>query len=136
MKKAVFTLFVMMAGVFLFSVSAQDYLEDRIELGREGGTTRIASANRMFSMQSSKVEPVVEAYNLKDVISISVQNYRGNALVEVIGGRGGKQSFFQVYDMGFEVINLSGLRAGEYTIRISLGSEVYTGKFKKGLYGR
>ncbi len=126
----------MMAGVFLFSVSAQDYLEDRIELGREGGTTRIASANRMFSMQSSKVEPVVEAYNLKDVISISVQNYRGNALVEVLGGRGGKQSFFQVYDMGFEVINLSGLRAGEYTIRITLGSEVYTGKFKKGLYGR
>lgn len=137
MKKAAVVLFFMMAGFLLMPVSAQDYLQDKIDLSREGGTTRGAGANnRSFSMQSVQVEPVVEAYVTQNVVSVYVQNYRGEALVEVVGTRGGKQTFTQVYDMGFEVINLSGMRAGEYTIRVTLGTEVFTGTFKKGAYGR
>ena len=138
MKKTIIALFtVVMCSAFLSTSYAQSEISDRIALGREGGTTRMASAGvQTFSMQTAQVEPVVEAYTSQDVVSISVQNYRGSALVEVIGGRGGKQAFFHVYDMGFEVVNLSGLRAGEYTIRVTLGTEVFTGKFKKGMYGR
>ncbi|WP_298649996.1 hypothetical protein [uncultured Proteiniphilum sp.] len=142
MKKTVWVLFLMtMCSGLLFSASidnaneVKDDVQDRIALGRLGGTTRGANAmSSTFSVQS--VEPVVEAYNSQNVISISVQNYRGGAWVEIIGPREAKQSYFEVYDMGFEVVNLSGLRAGEYTIRITLGSEVYTGTFKKVLYGR
>jgi hypothetical protein len=55
-----------------------------------------------------------------------VQNYRGSALVEITGSKGAKQTFFEVYDMGFDVVSLSGLPAGEYTIRITLGTEVFS----------
>jgi len=137
MKKTLFSLLliaVSFALLFPFSALAQDPVEDRIELGREGGTTRIAS--RMFSMQAVTVEPVVEAYNYRNVVTIYVENYRGSALVEITGSRGAKQSYFEVYDMGFEAVSLNGLPAGEYTIRITLGSEVFTGTFKKGQHGR
>lgn len=137
MKKTVFSLLliaVSSALLFPFSALAQDPVEDRIELGREGGTTRIAS--RMFSMQTVAVEPEVEAYNYRNVVTIYVENYRGSALVEITGSRGAKQTFFEVYDMGFEAVSLSGLPAGEYTIRITLGSEVFTGTLKKGQHGR
>lgn len=140
MKKTVMTLLIMcVCSAFAFSKTGEvkDDLEDRIALGREGGTTRGAAVqSRSFSIQSVQIEPVVEAYNSGNVVSISVQNYRGSALVEIIGSRGGKQSFFDVYDMGFEAISLSGMRAGEYTIRITLGTEVFTGTFTKGTYGR
>lgn len=124
----------MMMSVSLFFVSAQSQVEDRIELGREGGTTRAQS--RTFSMQTLQAEPVVEAFISENAVSVSVQNYRGSALVEVIGSRGAKQAFIQVYDMGFDVISLAGMRAGEYTIRVTLGTEVFTGTFKKGMNGR
>jgi len=134
MKKAAVVLFIMMMSVSLFFVSAQSQVEDRIELGREGGTTRAQS--RTFSMQTLQAEPVVEAFISENTVSVSVQNYRGSALVEVIGSRGAKQAFIQVYDMGFDVISLAGMRAGEYTIRVTLGTEVFTGTFKKGMNGR
>lgn len=134
MKKAAVVLFIMMMSVSLFFVSAQSQVEDRIELGREGGTTRAQS--RTFSMQTLQAEPVVEAFISENAVSVSVQNYRGSALVEVIGSRGAKQAFIQVYDMGFDVISLAGMRAGEYTIRVTLGTEVFTGTFKKGMNGR
>ena len=38
--------------------------------------------------------------------------------------------------MGFEVIKLSGLGAGEYNVRVKVGSEVFTGKLNKGEYGK
>lgn len=141
MKKAIFSfLLVAVCATSVFPSNTKnevkDDLEDRIELGREGGTTRIASADRMFSMQAVAVEPVVEAYNYRNVVTISVQNYRGSALVEIIGSKGAKQSFFEVYDMGFEAIPLNGIPAGEYTIRITLGTDVYTGKLNKGKNGQ
>jgi len=139
MKKTFFALLlitVSTALLFPFSALAQDPVEDKIELSREGGTTRIASADRMYSMQAVSVEPEVEAYNYRNVVTISVQNYRGGAWVEITGSRGAKQSYFEVYDMGFEAVSLNGLPAGEYTVRITLGSEVFTGTFKKGQHGR
>lgn len=138
MKKTMWVLFLAMCGAFLnLNVSnAQDPVQDRINLGREGGTTRVASMMMNGSFGAQPVEPVVEAYNAQNVISISVQNYRGGAWVEIIGPREVKQSYIEVYDMGFEVVNLAGLRAGQYTIRITLGSEVYTGTFKIESYGR
>ena len=141
MKKTIFSFLLIAAcatSVFPSSIKneVKDDLEDYIELSREGGTTRIASADRMFSMQAVAVEPVVEAYNFRNVITISVQNYRGSALVEIIGSKGSKQSFFEVYDMGFEAIPLNGIPAGEYTIRITLGTDVYTGKLNKGQNGQ
>ncbi len=141
MKKTIFSLLLAVActaSVFPSNLKnvVKDDLEDYIELSREGGTTRIASADRMFSMQAVAVEPVVEAYNYRNVVTISVQNYRGSALVEIIGSKGAKQSFFEVYDMGFEAIPLNGIPAGEYTIRITLGTDVYTGKLNKGKNGQ
>jgi hypothetical protein len=52
--------------------------------------------------------------------------------VEIIGSKGAKQSFFEVYDMGFEAIPLYGIPAGEYTLRVTLGTEVFTLTFNKG----
>ena len=136
MKKTMWAFFFMtMCSAFLFSVSAQSETADRIELGRLGGTTRGASAmGSTFDVQPAS--PIVEAYNSQEVISISVQNYRGGAWVEIIGPREVKQSYIEVYDMGFGVVNLSGLRAGQYTLRITLDSEVYSGTFKIESYGR
>ncbi|WP_294082322.1 hypothetical protein [Proteiniphilum sp. UBA5384] len=110
-------------------------LSDRINLSRLGGTTRGASESTQ-SYDNPAMEPVVEAYNLQNAVSISVQNYRGSALVEIIGPREVRQSFIEVYDMGFDMVDLSGLRAGNYTIRITLGSAVYTGTLKIATYGR
>lgn len=134
MKKSMLVLFMTISCAFLFSVAA-DQLSDKIELGRLGGTTRMASAtvNNASGVQSA---PVVEAFNAQNVISLSIQNYRGGAWVEVIGPREVRQSYIEVYDMGFGVVNLAGLRAGEYTLRITVGSEVYTGTFRIASYGR
>lgn len=141
MKRTFFSFFLIAISctmVFSSTINndVKDDLEDKIELSREGGTTRIASASRMFSMQAAPVEPIVEATNFRNVVTILVQNYRGGAWVEITGRRGAKQSYFEVYDMGFEAIGLNGLPAGEYTIRITLGTEVFTGTFKKGQHGR
>ena len=141
MKRTVFSLLLItVCSTLVFPSNikneVKDDIEDRIALGREGGTTRITSADRMYSMQAVSVEPEVEAYNYRNVVTISVQNYRGSALVEIIGNKGAKQTFFEVYDMGFEAVNLNGLPAGEYTIRITLGSDVFTGTFNKGQHGR
>lgn len=133
MKKSMVFLFMTVCSAFLFSVSA-DQLSDKIELSRLGGTTRGAMATNNLGEQFAV--PVVEAYNLQNVISISVQNYRGGAWVEIVGPREVRQSYIEVYDMGFGVANLSGLRAGTYTIRVTLGSEVFTGTFKIASYGR
>lgn len=112
----------------------QDDWEDHVALSREGGTTRVARTQSIQSFATA-TEPTVEAQMGKNVIAISVQNYRGPAIVEIFGAKGAKQSFFEVYDMGFEVISLSGLGASEYTIRLTLGDMVYTGTIYKGKYG-
>lgn len=144
MKKLMFALlFVALCSTQVFSLSingtnkVQDDLEDKIALSREGGTTRAADISGMSSMRSMSVaEPVsVEAQVIGNAVAISVENYRGGAWVEITGLGGSRRSYFEVYDMGFDVIHLSGLRAGKYTIRITLDSGVYSGTFSKGRYG-
>ena len=137
MKKLMFAsfLFFLCQGLFV-QVQAQDYLEDKIELSRQGGTTRATGNSSMMMMTESSLlsAPVtVDAYVMGDVVSVAVQNFRGGAWIEVTGQGGSRQSFFQVFDMGFEVLNLSGLADGNYTIRvIQDDATVYSGKFKKG----
>ncbi len=118
-----------------FQASAQDPVQDKIELSRQGGTTRAAGNSSMMVMSESPVSsaPVtVDAYVMGDVVSVAVQNFRGGAWIEVVGAGGSRQSFFQVFDMGFEVINISGLKKGNYTIRvIQDDATVFTGKFNK-----
>ncbi|MEA4916244.1 DUF3244 domain-containing protein [Proteiniphilum sp.] len=138
MKKTVWILLVAVCGTFLnLSVSnAQDMLQDKINLSREGGTTRRPAGAAMQTMSrvlaDQPIEAAVEAYVSQQVVTISVQNYRGEAWIEIVGPRGVlKQTYTDVRDMGFEAVNLSGLDSGEYTIRVTLGTEVYTGEFKK-----
>ena len=118
---------------------AQDDWEDRVEMTRQGGTTRVARQST-FSIQSrvaqQVAEPIVEAHLSNNELQVLVQNYSGLVWVEIYGSRGAKQASFQIYDTGFEVIELSGLGAGEYNVRITVGSDVFTGKLKKGQYGK
>ena len=115
--------------------SAQTDWQDKIEISREGGTTRVARQG-MFSIQSRVVEPIVEAYSSNNELQVLVQNFSGPVLVEIYGARGAKQASFQIHGTGFEVINLSGLGAGKYNVRITVGSDVYTGNLNKGQYGK
>lgn len=136
MKKLLFAsfLFLLCQGLF-FQAKAQDPVEDKIELSRQGGTTRAVPTNSATMMTSSTLmsaPSTVDAYVMGDVVSVAVQNFRGGAWIEVVGAGGSRQSFFQVFDMGFEVINISGLKKGNYTIRvIQDDATVFTGKFKK-----
>ncbi len=134
MKKIIWLFLIAICSVSQFSASAQTNttLSDKIDLSRLGGTTRSASS----SYGIRPAAPIVEAFNAQNVISLSVQNYRGGVWVEVIAPREIRQSYIEVYDMGFGVVNLAGLRAGQYTLRITVGSEIYTGTFKIASYGR
>ncbi|MCK9438279.1 MAG: hypothetical protein M0Q12_13890 [Synergistaceae bacterium] len=137
MKKLMFAsfLFLLFQGM-TFQAVAQNQLQDKIELSREGGTTRATPTNSNILMTGSSAlsaPATVDAYVIDNVVSVAVQNFRGGAWVEVVGEGGSRQSFFQVFDMGFEVLNLSGLANGNYTIRvIQDDATVYSGKFKKG----
>lgn len=118
---------------------AQTDWQDLVELSREGGTTRVARQST-FSIQSRVAQPVAEpivvAYSSNNELQVLVQNYKGPVWVEIYGAKGAKQASFEIYDMGFEVIKLSGLGAGEYNVRVKVGSEVFTGKLNKGEYGK
>lgn len=107
------------------------FLRDKIDLSKTGGTTR------MTGMRTASVENIIiDAYNSNNLVTIHVQNYRGGAWVEIIGSRGVRQSYFEVYDMGFEAVNIGDLRPGKYTIRITIDSEVYQGTFTRRHHGR
>lgn len=142
MRKTLMTLLIIaVSGAFLFPTTAhaQDPVQDKIELSREGGTTRIAGNDRMmgmFGLQSTPVAAEVEVFSSNNMVQISVQNYRGPVWVEIQGMRGAKHSSFETFDMGFNAISLSGLGAGEYKIRVTLGTEVFTGTLYKGQYGK
>ena len=134
MKKLLFVSFLLLACQgLLFQTQAQDYLEDKIELSREGGTTRAVPTNPLQRTASvTTTTSTIDAYVTGDVVSVAVQNFRGGAWIEVVGEGGSRQSFFQVFDMGFEVLNLSGLKNGKYTIRvIQDDATIYSGKFMK-----
>lgn len=97
---------------------------DRISVKRIGGTTRSADA------------VLVEAFADRNTLTVSIENYTGNAVVQVTGGRSSRQYTFEVYEAGAEIFDISSLRSGTYTVRITLNSGVYEGSFEKALYGR
>lgn len=125
--------------IFILNISAAvkpDKIKDaadEIELSRDGGTTRspeTVMGMRSFSIQAAPV--IVNAESNGDIVSINVQNYRGGVWVEIVGHKGeAVQTYFDVYDMGFGVVNISSMKSGKYSIRIMLGSDVFNGQFKK-----
>ncbi len=141
MKKAGFVLFlaavcttVMFTTTLVNANNVLDDWEDHVALSREGGTTRVASRS-MYGIQSFAAEPMIETQVENNVLIISVEDYRGPVLVEIYGARGAKQSFFQVYDMGVDVVNISEIGTGEFDIRVTLSNSVYTGTINKRKYG-
>lgn len=98
---------------------------DKIGLSRIGGTTRGVTGVEVAATTDGKT-----------TVAISVVDFTGTAVVQIIGGRTSAQYYFDVNEMGYEVINIGTLRAATYTIRIILDNEVYEGTFTKEAVGR
>ena len=98
---------------------------DKIALSRSGGTTRGVTDVEVAATTDGRT-----------TVAISVTDFTGTAVVQIIGGRTSAQYYFDVNEMGYEVINIGTLRAATYTIRIILDSEVYEGTFVKEAVGR
>lgn len=142
MKKTGFVIFLMTVCITLaFSSTTKsenkvkDNWEDVIELSREGGTTRIARTLGIQSF-SVKAEPVVEAFMVKNAVTVSVQNYNGPVFVEIYGTKGATSSFIDVFHNGVGVVNLSGLAADKYKVRVTLGDITFTGTIYNDKYGK
>jgi hypothetical protein len=99
--------------------------QDKILLSRIGGTTRGVTDVEVAATTDGKT-----------TVAISVVDFTGTAVVQITGGRTSAQYYFDVNEMGYEVINIGTLRAATYTIRIILDSEVYEGTFVKEAVGR
>jgi hypothetical protein len=93
---------------------------DHIALSRIGGTTRGVTGVEVTATTDGKT-----------AVAISVTDFTGTAVVQIIGGRTSAQYYFDVNEMGYEVINIGTLRAATYTIRIILDNEVFEGTFVK-----
>jgi len=95
MKKTSLMLFLMtVCTVLVFpatienSNKVQDDWEDHVALSKEGGTTRVARSTFGIQSFAIAVEPVVEAQMGNNMVTVSVQNYRGTAIVEIYGDKG------------------------------------------------
>ncbi len=99
--------------------------QDKIVLSKIGGTTRGVTGVEVAATTDGKT-----------TVAISVVDFTGTAVVQIIGGRTSAQYYFDVNEMGYEVINIGTLRAATYTIRIILDNEVYEGTFTKEAVGR
>lgn len=99
--------------------------QDHIVLSKIGGTTRGVTGVEVTGTTDGKTN-----------VTISVTDYTGTAIIQIIGGRTSAQYYMEVDEMGYEVINIGTLRAATYTIRIILGNEVYEGTFVKETVGR
>ncbi len=125
-----FTL-ILISSVFLFSsfiikdTNEVNSDQDRIVFSKSGGTTR---SSIDFEVDGST--------DHKTNITVSVMNFTGTAVVQIVGGRTSAQYYFDVNEMGYEVISIGTLRAGTYTIRILVGDVVYEGTFVKETVGR
>ena len=131
MKRKLLLIFISLCSVVVMSsfvslspneVNSQ---QDKILLSRQGGTTR--------SIDDIIVDGTTDH---KTNVTVSVMNYTGIAVVQIVGGRTNAQYYFDVYEMGYDVISISTLRAGTYTIRIIVGDIVYEGTFDKVTVGR
>ena len=99
--------------------------QDKIVFSKIGGTTRGVTGVEVAATTDGKT-----------TVAISVVDFTGTAVVQIIGGRTSAQYYFDVNEMGYEVINIGTLRAATYTIRIILDSEIYEGTFTKEAVGR
>ena len=129
--KLSFTLLMLICSVFLFSsftvndTNEVNNQQDKILLSRIGGTTRSASDMVVDSSTDYKTN-----------VTVSVMNFTGTAVVQIVGGRTSAQYYIDINEMGYEVISIGTLRAGTYTIRILVGDVVYEGTFVKETVGR
>lgn len=94
--------------------------QDKIVLSKIGGTTRGVTGVEVAATTDGKT-----------TVAISVVDFTGTAVVQIIGGRTSAQYSFYVNEMGYEVINIGTLREATYTIRIILDNEVFEGTFVK-----
>jgi len=136
MKKTftfVLTLISSMCLLNVFAVEKPADESDKIFFSNEGGTTRIAST--MMSLRAVATPTIIGECN-GDVLTLDVQNYVGDVWVEIIGNKGDVLvTSFSVVDMGFNVVNVSSLQPGKYTVKIMLESNVLIGEFKKRGHG-
>ena len=94
--------------------------QDKIVFSKTGGTTRGVTGVEVTATTDGKT-----------AVAISVTDFTGTAVVQIIGGRTSAQYSFYVNEMGYEVINIGTLREATYTIRIILDNEVFEGTFVK-----
>ncbi len=128
--KLSFTMALICGALFFSSLAVAETNKindqsDHIGLSRIGGTTR--------GMTGTEVTATTDG---KTTVAISVVDFTGTAVVQIIGGRTSAQYYFDVNETGYEVINIGTLRAATYTIRIILDNEVYEGSFTKETVGR
>ena len=121
----------LICGAFFFSSLAVaetnkvNDQQDKILLSKIGGTTRGVTGVEVAATTDGKT-----------TVAISVADFSGTAVVQIIGGRTSAQYYFNVNEMGYEVINIGTFRAATYTIRVMVGNEVYEGSFTKEATGR
>jgi hypothetical protein len=129
MKTRFFYMMALVCSTLFFSsftVSSVDEIteikdqQDKILLSRTGGTTRGVTGVEVAATTDGKT-----------TVAISVVDFTGTAVVQIIGGRTSAQYSFYVNEMGYEVINIGTLREATYTIRIILDNEVFEGTFVK-----
>ena len=137
MKKTFTFVLILISSMCLFNAIAvekpTDSESDKIFFMQQpGGTTRIAST---MSLRAA-VQPTVVGECKGDIVTLDIQNYVGEVMVEIIGEQGDvAQAYFNVYDMGFNVVNISSLRPGKYIINVITKSNVFVGEFIKKGYG-
>lgn len=131
MKRKVFLGLIMFCGFMLLSSfalletrKANTNQQDKILLSRQGGTTR--SADIVIDGSTDG----------RTNVTVTVENFTGTAIVQIVGGRTSAQYYFVVNESGYEVIDISGLRAATYTLRVIVGDAVYEGKLVKAPFGR
>lgn len=115
---------VMMSSFVTLSSNEVNSEQDKIILSKQGGTTR-------------SLDLIVDgSTDHKTNVTVSLMNYTGTAIVQIIGGRTNAQYYFDVNEIGYDVISIGTLRAATYTIRIILDDVIYEGTFVKDSTGR
>ncbi|MDD2248060.1 MAG: hypothetical protein PHC39_13485, partial [Proteiniphilum sp.] len=69
--------------------------QDKIVFSKTGGTTRGVTGVEVAATTDGKT-----------TVAISVVDFTGTAVVQIIGGRTSAQYYFDVNEMGYEVINI------------------------------
>ncbi len=130
MKRKTFLVFISLCSVVIMSsfvtLSSNEVNseQDKIALSRQGGTTR-------------SLDLIVDgSTDHQTNVTVSLMNYTGTAIVQIIGGRTNAQYYFDVNEIGYDVISIGTLRAATYTIRIILDDVIYEGTFVKESTGR